>query len=975
MSYEMVEELPPQVRKSFSYEDAELWMDYYNSECMRLHDDCSKEELIDKAYTSAWEYMESAKSSRFFKAQVVVEDVDVQGEVPIVSEYLKLAKSDMMRDGGIGIDKHSSRNVWTVWDVMEATDDKGRASIVIKGNFFRDKPMFDMAWNIFLTGRSQFSLGSYTSRRRVCDDAYKCVIEVVPEQWFEISIVDVGASPNTGVLDIHVPFGEGDFNPKNVVEGTVISLKSGEFCPIKFAYEGLKEALTNLMMEPEKEGDTYDCRWNLVWEEGFGAIFTGCTDNIDLYLPVIAEWSAGVFAHSIPLRDMNTNRLTIYMIPYSYFTALDETSIALLIIDEEEAIAQYDMAIEQAKRLGTKDAAGVVAALVHIRGEEAEHIEELYDIVHQFYALITEPSEIDDYPDGITLKNVPGDTTNVARCPSGQHSHSGISGCHDITRAHAYERGSAPEGKIDVTDEFIDVDVIKKINTPRLSQVVKTIAKALTSYSDEKVGQFMESSGGKEFALMLTELVNRKRQSEGSGNVKKETEIKQKVSEKMDTDNASELSALVTVIAALKSQVEHLSSMVMQAQNNAMEGQSQSGNISDAVTMAVDSITGSDGVDLGETAVGNADGTSVVTGSSDAEVAPGVEGEEVPAEGGTEEGAPEGEGEEDGEKEKPDFGGMEKAKGEPAKEKPEGESKEEPVKEESEEESEEEPTKEKTEEDEEPKKKTKESTGIAEVGPGFKGDEDRGEDEEAEKKKLAEKADASEISNTPCDSPGVIEGTPNIGGDGDIIGGQPAVVDSTSAPLAIVEKGDPKDAEEVSEGEGIDELEGAVSEKGTPLIIEPKAGDTTMKTGLEGWVAQSESLFGNIAEKGVSVERTPTIITDGPVMRQLKEVSNTQPIKSYEATMETGLEEWLALSKNLSEKGITMQIDDNPLETKISLKSSVAGVLIIPPVDTEVGTGFVAQAPTRITDKVEALWNAVGRDNETFSKIRDEVLQ
>ena len=276
-----------------------------------------------------------------------------------------------------------------------------------------------------------------------------------------------------------------------------------------YAYHGMKADLEEFM------GPSAPDSWELVWVDGFGIIFSGRDIELDEYMPIIENWSEGMFSPSVPLHSNNLGEITIFMIPYSYFTPLDEMGIAALIIDEEEAIAQYDVAIESAKRLGGVEAEGVVNALTHIRDEEAEHIDELYEIVERFYMplVLDEPSEIDDYPDGITLKSDRGDMTSVRNCPAGQHSHQGIVGCHDVTRAHSFEQGASPEGKIDMTDENIDINAIKNVDTPRLSQVVKAVAKALTSFSDEKVRQFMESSGGKEFTLMITELVNRKRES------------------------------------------------------------------------------------------------------------------------------------------------------------------------------------------------------------------------------------------------------------------------------------------------------------------------------------------------------------------------------------------------------------------------------------------------------------------------------
>lgn len=900
----MVEELPPQVRKSFSYEDAELWMDIYNVSCIELKEKYSSKELMETAYTLAWEQMESAKSSRFFKAQVVVEDEDVQGETPIISEYLKIAKSDMISDGGVGIDKHSSRNVWTVWDVYEATDNLGRPAIVIKGNFFRDKPMFDAAWDIFLRGRSQFSLGSYTRRNRVCDNHYNCIIEVVPEQWFEISIVDVGASPNTGVIDIHIPEGEGEFNPKNRIEGTILSLKEGEeFCPIHFGYKGLKDELSEIMVD-------FNEPWDITWIHDFGAIFTGYeTHTIDLD-DTIDKWSEGIFATSRRLHvDADLDEYIRFLIPYSYFTPLDETDIAILIIDEEDAIVQYDHAIEQAKRLGKMSSSAVVGALEHIRDEEIEHIQELYDIVYNFYLPNPnlEPSEVDEYPDKLTLKNQPGEMEGVTQCPAGQHSHTGVTGCHDITRQHDFERGSAPEGKIDVTDEFIDVDAIKSSNTPHLSEVVKTIAKALTAFSNDEVRAFMESTGGKEFALMLTELVDRKRESKGSDKMDEEVKTDKKVSEKMDTDAASELSSLITVIADIQSKVEHLTTLVMDAKSSAMEGTSQSGDIADAVNTAVESISDSDGVDLGETSVGNADGTSSVSGSNESEG--GGEGD------GPEEGFVPEEGEDGGESdggEPEEVAEEESEEGEPEGDGDGGDEKEdEPEEDEGDEEGEEDKTKD----------KTKESVGISDVDadPTDKTEDD--EKEEVVKKddpEVKEKADASEIPSVPSEVPGIVEGTPNIGGDGNVIGG-PEGVDAQSSP------------------------------------------------------APSDEM---VSTKGVTVEEeVPPTIEKGPIANTLEEVSKTQAVDSFEATTETGLEGWVALSKSFLGEGVSMKVDDNPLETKISLKSTDAGVVIIPPAEVTEGTGLNLDKPMGQTREYEKLWGVIGSDNKTFSKVRKEVLE
>lgn len=1009
MSYSSYYELPPQVRKSFSREDGERWMELYNESeksALKNKDIKIDQEVFKHAYYEAWKGMKNADSSRSFVAQVAIEDVDVWNDMPMVDEYLRDAYS-IVDEGGIGTDSHSSKHVWCIWDMVRGLDKDGKDSIVVQGNFFRDRVAFDYSWNKFLKGTSQFSLGSYADSKRVCDN-FKCYNKVHPVHLFEISIVDIGASPNTGVISVHVPEGEGEFNPKNVVEGTTCILKSGEkkeFCIKEVVYDGLKEDLKGILGEKVQDEKAV---WGYEYLTHMGICITVPNSTLEEVWPVISGWAEGVYFVAPPVSNnpLNLEEISnevgasvILLIPYDAFTSFDNVTISALITDEQEAIRAYDIAIVEAQELFGEASTDAIEMLTHIRDEEYEHIYELLELMMMHnYAVISQGESDKGGRIRLYLKNRKGSMEGVGSCPPGQHYHPGINGCHDVMRVHTDLISSNPEGKVDLTNEQIDVNLIKEMSTTKLKAVVLTIVKVMSKFSDEKIAEFMQTSGGKEFVLMFSELVNRSKKGGSMDGDMNNIELK----EKSLIDPVTDYSALLTVIADLKTKVEHLTSLVLNTKGSILANQENSGNIADAVSTAVESL-GSPEAEDGGSAVGNADGghTTITEGKEEIgtegdfaqpdkeggpiaspdnvsadETIPGVseevevdeESDEEEESGESEEGEdepePEGEGDEEsdeGEEEESDEGD-EKDKGKKKKKK-EGDNMSDEVKKNVEE---------KTKSGEpstEVEPEVKEKTGEAGVGgePGItetlgegKG-EDGGEEGEAQVKEAGGDAFAS-IQVTPdendagiigegipeiaCDAPETNDGTPSI----DLSG---AGEQEDSDGVGVSPNGEPKGA---GESTNIDPNGGKPAEIG--------AGET-LKAG------------GGIPAENV----LPTEIPKGPNETLLEQVSKTEPYTRDSATWErgvnwdTGIDSWLNNSKELLKSGGSIERDVNPLETKVHYKSGGDDVIVVTPENTSEGTGIKLSEGGIAGRNFEALWSAIGKDEETFKKIKEEVLR
>lgn len=944
MTYVAHMQLPAQVRKAFTYEDAEEWRRLYNEYFESKYgsprpDDAvtvMADEICNDAYVHAWNNMMYAKSSRSFTAQVAVEDEDSQGETPLLEKYIALAETDIVWDGGIGIDKHTSRATWCVWDVTLGKDDQGRNALIIKGNFFRDKPMFDVVWETFLRGRSQFSLGTHTEREYRCNGG-TCRVYAIPNQWFEISIVDVGASPNTGIIDIHVPEGEGEFNPKNHIEGSTYEFKEtdGEgfdnFCGIEFAYNGLKNEIG--VSFPDHE---CDIEWicTLPGEGGEGCspgnrgfhIWSKLKHKDEL-MSMVDKWCAEVFIYSQPMYfdpvdgDGEEPVMAVIGYPAIDATPLTVADVIHLLMDEEEAITMYDEAIGKARKLVGEDVeSDYIHKLIHIRDEEKEHIEELKDLLNRLLykqsIYMTNLPDLkeremeteDDYEDdNISQKDAQGKYDGARICPAGQHSHIGIAGCHDITQTHALDIQMIREGLIDISNEDIDIDAIKGASTDRLKAIVLTIAKVISEYSRPEAMKFMSSSMGKEFALMLTELVDRREKEQRKrDDMSKETESK--ISEKMDLDPAGDMQNLVSLLAEIQAGIKQLSQTIMELKSSNMAGREQGGSIADAVSSAVESI-------------------------------------------GTTEGA-EGDGE---------GGGGEEAVVEPA---PEGEGEGKGQEEESE--SDTEVPKPKSEEDEGEEKKTEDEDGGDE---GKEEKEEKGEEPESDEKKTESEEEKDEGDKKPKE-----EDVKETDGEP----GKPAKTVDEPASDEPEDDIAEKAGSEMPTSEVPPAVNANVNSGGTADII-PNA-----VVGDEPVVETTDTTLGELAPEGISLKEgftdgagvaartTPPGVGPGPIGKQLQSVADNSIPNGYKESDLYSLEGWANQGASLMGGGqMVREVENTPLETKISLKSADPNMKVIEPESVFEGTGLKYTDGEKNRSSYVDLWNSIGTEN--FDKVFEEV--
>jgi len=657
MSYERIEELPPNVRRSFTPADQAKWMVGYN-ECLSKIEEgeaCCIDEFnpFESASIGAWEGMKDADSSRFFSGQVMAQVIDLDGEVASVKDYIKYRR-DLIADGGMGQATHSSAPAFTVWLEWEGYDDVAKApAIFVKGNFFRDKDVYDREWFKFINGRNEFSMGSSAERTMECDEK-SCFGVLRPKQWYEISNVERGANPRTGVIEVHIPEGEGNTDNMtflNEKEGErtheyrPVSIALKEYhpteCPIKTKYKAFKAEALALLPDADITYHEYG---------GIGIVGKG-------------------------------------------LCALSEVAKAYY---GDELISRIDMLDDERERMN-----------IFFRGYTSE------DDNDNFFTL----SHI---LRGLVGKSEDNDATK-AGCPVGQHQHAGIAGCHDVSRDHHQEHRVNGSDKLDLTDEGnIDLNAITSMETPQLLQIVRTIAGVIKRYDDDQVNRFMSSSMGKEFVLMTLELKSRKRK-ESSGNMTKENVTPAEPDAiKFEQDVAVETSNILTLLAALNAKVDSVMTDIQNIKTQMAQGSGSQQSISDAVSEAVEGIDGT-GTPAPGAGAGKGDEEapkeeSEGVGESEMEppvgVADGATGTEG---GGTDEGEPKGEPKEEP-KEESDEG---EPKGEPKeeaeeepKDKPKGEDKEESEnpfkekvepenKEDAKKESEEEP---KDDEDEEPTK-------------------------------------------------------------------------------------------------------------------------------------------------------------------------------------------------------------------------------------------------------------------------------
>ena len=222
-----IDELPTEVRNSLSEEDMYVWMNTYN-------DYLRQEHTPDSAREFAWDNCRYLESSRYVCANVSTEIVDREGDLAIVSEYVK-AGQDLVRRGGPLTKNHSNKVIGVVWAVNESVDeDTGKPCVCARMNYFRGTELYDTAWEEFKHGRTEYSIASFTQKPiRECGFS-GCYFKLIPEMWFELSNVDRGINPRT------YPVAYNDKAKGESFHGKVIEFHDDAECPVKKKYLAFK---------------------------------------------------------------------------------------------------------------------------------------------------------------------------------------------------------------------------------------------------------------------------------------------------------------------------------------------------------------------------------------------------------------------------------------------------------------------------------------------------------------------------------------------------------------------------------------------------------------------------------------------------------------------------------------------------------------------------------------------------------------
>lgn len=507
--YNTVNELPVEVRNSFTPEDANSWMRAYNAHYAEWQNGdlvIPPEYVTPETYIRSLAWMDSRylPSSRFVEPVVTTEMVDKQMELAGVDEYLA-AGYKALETGGTGIGAHSNKVCFTMWDVFKSEDEKTHMPcIVARVNFYRDTVLYDKEWEIFLDGRREWSIGSFTHDEIECEKG-RCYTRIHPVQWFELSNVREGVNPRTYVRE----FNE---SAKGVME--MRDYHTDE-CPLKRKYLNFKHDLE----------DKYDdIHMNMV-EGGVGLVHGKDLSRIgdDLH-----NNFQDYDLHNVSMAEGDDcGEDCILMVPRPIDT-IDDVLHAMihLMMDEQEAIAGYHTVLESLAKgewVVEEEWRQTFDLFQEVIADEKNHIGVILKAIQ-----ILAPDTYSSILDGMNESEDGAISIKGVECPAGQHSHPGVKGCHDVFRKHDFHHDNAPTDKLDLTDEDINIEKIEEMPTEDLRRIVLKVAKILVGRNNDEVEEFLGSTSGKEFVMMFLELKKRSREAE----VKEMTDETVEVSEK-----------------------------------------------------------------------------------------------------------------------------------------------------------------------------------------------------------------------------------------------------------------------------------------------------------------------------------------------------------------------------------------------------------------------------------------------------------
>lgn len=593
MPYTNIAELPANVRTALKPEDQTQWMLAYNKRIKALEADPPKGANIYRlAYSGAWKDTMVLPSSRSFVSQISTEIVDTQNEKIPIGELMNQADS-YLTEGGIGHSEHTSRPSLTMWDIQEGVDEKtGKPALFAYGNFYRDRPAYDRAWSRFVSGEEdQFSVGTLVSRSAKCDDD-GCYTVAHPAQLFEVSTTHKGANPQTGVIWVHVPNGEGQAEDVKTIDTDFIvkSIHASEECPVKRAYLEFKEKMGTFGVETSWLYGTVYLTGERLGESDVQDIIT--EDFPDDYRSTVVPADDGTLSQVIVLRTG--------VLPVS------KQDFIFLIVDELEAIDGYKAVMTAVSNSDLSDSSKLYVndKLQEIIDDEVDHARIDYDILVK----LNFPPQEEPASDGAEPAE---EVAQKSGCPMGQHEHAGVVGCHDISQIHDESKHVPGSDKLNITDDSIDINAILNASTPRLQALVRGIAGALQGHDDDEVNRFMAAPMGKEFTLMILELRKRKL-SKGDVSMSENKEVGAPAPDetpavKSEEDPVGAQADIASLLAALNAKIDAMGAQLkgLDAKVATIGGQSQS--VETAVADAVGSLQGGNETENAEGANGTAE--------------------------------------------------------------------------------------------------------------------------------------------------------------------------------------------------------------------------------------------------------------------------------------------------------------------------------------------------------------------------------
>ena len=563
MTYSSVTELPTEVRRAFSEEDASTWMYWYNTAYEELVNDSSEDSKWSVTYFAkerAWEQCKNLTSSRYVMSNVSTEVVDKDGDIADVDAYVDAGREFVM-DGGQVARNHSNKTIGVVWKVFKATDNNsGKPCVVACVNFFRDRPVCDRAWEDFKGRKLEWSIGSIVTAQRECNKT-KCYNKLRPKQWFELSLVDFARNPITYNIEVNeASKGEADTN---------IEIHDEEVCPILQKYYALGAKIPGYVL-------------NIV--DGAVILISGENFTDEAYGIVSQEYPESDYILYRGEIDDGKDYCMIIPRPIEVQDEFIENMLTL-IEDEKEAIDNYRIVTQslvQGQYLTEEEVKSITDRFEEIIRDEEDHQEKIKEIIKEILP--------DEYSSIVNEEDV-----TEKGCPAGQHEHAGVVGCHSVFRKHSVDYQTNPSQVLDLTNENIDVEAIKSTPTPKLKEIVVKIAKALTRADEQAVKQFMSHTSGKEFVLAYLELKHRQMHGDdGMENTKAEetTEAVPKEAEKgLLADPQTSIATIASTLASIVPLLDGMNARLLRVETTLANKSEDNADITSAI-LSDTSITG-----------------------------------------------------------------------------------------------------------------------------------------------------------------------------------------------------------------------------------------------------------------------------------------------------------------------------------------------------------------------------------------------